>query len=149
MLVPYQRGQCLRHEGLTKSFLFFNHGCRPRARIPQFRVNVHVPPPRVLENVLVNFSSNPRVMHLRFQSLTFVSFSNADSTTKGTKMGSHMPVSTGLSKAELSEERRVLRCGRNSSFMKDSLRLGWPCWSSKGNHTSASCLPFCLLFLFP
>lgn len=39
--------------------------------------------------------------------LTFTLFSNVDSTTKGTKMGSHMAVSTGSSKAELSEERRV------------------------------------------
>jgi len=64
-------------------------------------------------------------------------------------MGSHMAVYTGSSKAELSDERRVSRCGKNLGFMKDSRRLGWPCWSSKGNQTSTSCLPFCLLFIFP
>jgi hypothetical protein len=88
-------------------------------------------------------------MHPRFLSLTFVLCSNADSTTKDTKMGSHMAVSTGSSKASLSEERRVLRSGRNTAFTKDSRRLGCPCWSSKGNQTNTCRLSFCSLFLFP
>ena len=62
-------------------------------------------------------------------------------------MGSHVVVYMGSSRAVLSEERKVSRVGRNSGFVKDSRRLGWPCWSSKGNQASASYLPFCL-FLF-
>ena len=53
-----------------------------------------------------------------------------------------MAVYMGLSKAELLEERKVLRCGRNSGFTKGSQKLGWPCWLSKGNRMSTSYIPF-------
>jgi len=57
-------------------------------------------------------------------------------------MGSRTVVYTGSSRGELSEERKVSRYGRNSGSMKDLQRLGWPCWSNKGNQMSTSYIPF-------